>query len=703
MSYTLVIAEKPQAAQRIAAALAADGFRQVKKRGAYWLEVRRGKELVEVVPAVGHLFALKSREKGLEYPVWEVEWKPAWEASKVAEFSKKYLQNIQELAKKASRFVVATDWDLEGSLIGYNVLRFVCGTEKGLRMKFSTLTKEELVEAFEKPLEMDRQNALAGETRHVLDWLWGINLSRALMHAIRSAGVFRIMSVGRVQGPALAVLAQREKEIAAFVPKPFWQLFAVIKGITFLHGKKEFWKKEEAEEALRACSRQGVVKRVERKKYKQLPPFPYDLTSLQVDAYRCFGFTPAQALDIAQRLYENSFISYPRTSSQKLPEKLNLKKIIYALNQNALYSPLAGDLIRLERFKPREGPKEDPAHPAIYPTGVKPEKLDARESKLYDLIVKRFLSCFAHAALRESRRVEIQFGSEVFFATGSMTLEDGWLKFFHPYTKFEEVQLPEFAEGEEVLAEKIFSEEKKTQPPQRYSPASLVKTLEEKGLGTKATRAEIIETLYERGYVEDKRSIRVTDFGMAVHDALKRNCPEILSEELTRRFEKELEEVQEAKKKEEEVVAEGKEALAVLLKKFKEKESEVGAALLEQLNIMQRKASVLGKCIKCGIGEIVVKKSKYGYFAACNKYPECKTTYPLPRNASITPVGKACEKCGTPIVLVRRRGKRSFRMCLEPTCETKAEWGKKGIKAEENEAMGKEERGGGTPAGSSAT
>ena len=677
MGSTLVIAEKPQAAQRIAAALADDGVKQVKKRGAYWLEAKRGGETLYVVPAVGHLFGLKSTEKGGGYPVWDVEWKPAWETSKYSEFSKKYLENFEDIAKKASRFVVATDWDLEGSLIGFNILRFVCGTENGLRMKFSTLTSEDLLAAYENPLEMDRTNALAGETRHVLDWLWGINLSRALMHAIKSAGAFRIMSVGRVQGPVLALLAEKEKEIAAFVPKPFWQLFALASGSKFLHVEKEFWKKSEAEDALSRCKNPGVVKTVSRKKYKQAPPAPYDLTSLQIDAYRCFGFVPSQTLKIAQSLYEAAVISYPRTASQKLPEKLNLKKIIQALGKNPVYSELAAELLKEGRLKPREGSKEDAAHPAIHPTGQKPGKLDDREAKLYELIARRFLACFAEEAVKESQRVELVFGDQLFFATGSVVLEEGWLRFFGKYVKSEESQLAAFSEGEKVTAEKIWVEEKQTQPPARYSPASIVREMEEKGLGTKATRAEIVETLYSRDYIADNKSIKVTDFGMAVYGALKDNCPEILSEELTRQVEGELEEVQESKKKEAEVIADGRAVLDSLLKKFKEREKQVGEVLLKQLNVTQKKASVLGKCVKCGDGEIVIKKSRFGYFAACNKYPECKTTYPFPRNASIIPMGKACEKCGTPIITVRRAGRRPFRMCLDTKCETKANWGKK--------------------------
>jgi len=404
---------------------------------------------------------------------------------------------------------------------------------------------------------------------------------------------------------------------------------------------------------------------------------PYDLTTLQVDAYRCFGFVPAQTMKIAQTLYEAAIISYPRTASQKLPEKLNLKKIIQALQKNPNYAELAGMLVKEGRFKPNEGNKDDAAHPAIHPTGQKQGKMDEQQAKLYDLVTRRFLACFADAATKESQRVEILFGTQLFFATGSVTVEPGWTAFFQPYLKSEETQLPSFSEGEEVKAEKIWMEDKQTQPPGRYSPASMVKEMEDRGLGTKATRAEILETLYSRDYVMDNRSIKVTDFGMAVHDALKANCPEILSEELTRGIEAELEEVQESKKTEEAVLAGGKQALTSILEKFKGHEKEVGVALLKELNLTQKKASVLGKCIKCGEGEIVIKKSRFGYFAACNKYPACKTTYPFPRNATITAVGKACEKCGTPIILVRRAGRRPFRMCLDTKCETKANWGKK--------------------------
>ncbi|RLJ07162.1 MAG: DNA topoisomerase I, partial [Candidatus Aenigmatarchaeota archaeon] len=223
MAYTLVIAEKPNAAKRIAEAIGkAKEIRKGKVR--YWEVSWKGKQVL-VVPAVGHLFILSEPGGRWVYPVFKVEWKPVFEIEKEAGWTRPYFKLIQELAKGAEEFIAATDFDLEGSVIAYNILRFICGTEKAKRMKFSTLTSQELREAFERPLpELDWPQVFAGLTRHELDFYWGINLSRALTLALKSAGGWKTLSIGRVQGPTLYLLFKRQAEIESFEPKPYWQI-----------------------------------------------------------------------------------------------------------------------------------------------------------------------------------------------------------------------------------------------------------------------------------------------------------------------------------------------------------------------------------------------------------------------------------------------------------------------------------------------
>ncbi|MCX6778456.1 MAG: DNA topoisomerase I, partial [Candidatus Micrarchaeota archaeon] len=400
---------------------------------------------------------------------------------------------FEKLGKNADELINSCDFDLEGSLIGYNVMRFACKKETGTRMKFSALTPDELVEAYEQRGELDFGNVEAAEARHVLDWFYGINLSRALMQAIRKKGEKRVMSIGRVQGPALSILSRREREIANFKPVPYWEVSVKCKKVKFLNTRGRFENEKEAREAERRTKIEGFVSKVERTEFPQRPEPPFDLTSLQAEAYRCLGIPPSRTLQIAQSLYEASLISYPRTASQKLPGKLGLPNIIAKLGRNEKYAELAQKLIDAKRFTPREGSKIDPAHPAIHPTGVIARGLEKTTERVYDLIARRFLACFAEDARRERMKVELALGEENYAASGIRTMARGWFDFYGPYVRVEEKELPAFEEKEKVKAGKPEVERKETQPPRRYTQASIIEELESRGLGTKATRSVIID------------------------------------------------------------------------------------------------------------------------------------------------------------------------------------------------------------------
>ncbi len=672
----LIICEKPKVAQKMAEALAEGRVERKALHGISYYHITRGGEEMLVAAAVGHIYTLRERQKSGAYPSFEIEWAPSHEVDKGADYTKGYLQALESLGTMADEFVCACDYDIEGSLIGYNVIRFACRSEKGKRMKFSALTQEDLVEAYEGMGELDYLNAKAGEVRHMLDWFWGINLSRALMAAIKSAGRYQVMSIGRVQGPALSILVQRENEISAFRPTPYWLVSAVCKETRFEHTNGRFEKKAEAEAALSSSSPDGTVRKIERKEYSTPPNPPFDLTSLQVEAYRQFGFAPKGTLELAQTLYENSLISYPRTSSQKLPPKLNFQKILSLLSKNPAYQKLANNILGEGRLAPQEGKKEDPAHPAIHPTGLPPAKLAERESKLYDLIAKRFLACFAPPARRESQRVELLSGTQPYSASGNRTTFPGWFEYYSPYVKLEEITLPPFSEGETVHLSDMKIEEKKTQPPKRYTEASIISELEDRELGTKATRAVIIDTLHKRGYIEGK-SIKATPFGLSVHSALRQGSPEILDEAMTRQLEEEMEQIQSGGLSPEVVLSDGKSILSGILEHFRGKEGELGAALAIGLKEKKLAQSLLGKCPVCKGGDLRVMRSRFGgQFAGCSSYPDCRNIYPLPREALIEALNSTCAECGTPQVKVIRKGRKPFMMCLDPKCKTKEGWGK---------------------------
>ncbi|MDP3742520.1 MAG: DNA topoisomerase I [Candidatus Micrarchaeota archaeon] len=667
MSTILIVSEKPSSSQKIAEALG----KAEKKQG--YFEVKRGSDTIQVAPAVGHLYTLTQEAKHSGYPTFDLKWVPTPEASEHFEYAQKYITVLKKLASKADSIIVACDYDVEGELIGYNIWRFMAPKLKAKRMRFSTLTKEELNESFENLQDVSINTAKAGEARHILDWYFGINLSRALMGAIKAAGRFKVMSIGRVQGPALALLSQREKEVNAFKPTPYWQVFADVESILFNHESDRFLDKSKAEAVVATAPKSGVISKVSKTTYSMLPPNPHDLTSLQMDSYGAFGFTPARTLELAQFLYENAFISYPRTSSQQLSEKLNLKKIVSSLAKQSNYASDAGKILTTTSLKPNNGKKTDPAHPAIHPTGLAPGKLRDDHAKLYDLIVRNFLACFAQAAKRERVGVTATFGKENFKASGAVTVEKGWLAMF-PYHEVKDTVV-NFNQGQKVAADKIYMEEKETQPPKHFSPASIVKKLEDLNLGTKATRAEVIETLYSRDYIRDKKSIQTTPFGLCVYEALLQHCPGVLSEELTRNVEIEMEEIIDGKTTPEKVIASNKKIVAGLCEEFKAHELEIGKHLLTSLNSALFQAAQLGPC-KCS-GTLLIRRSKFGQFVGCSKYPECKVTFPLPHSAFIIPTEKICEKCHTPIIGVRRKAKKFFSMCVDPKCETKANWGHK--------------------------
>ncbi len=672
----LIITEKPKSAQRIAEALADGKPIKKKENGVTYYEITRGDKDIIVASSVGHLFGVAEKEKkGLRYPTFDVEWKPLYEISKDAAFSKKYYDVIKKLTKKADVFVIGSDLDTEGEVIGLNILRYICKQKDAKRMKFSTLTKDDLIKAYENASPtIEWGLAIAGETRHNLDFYYGINLSRALIASIKKAGMFKILSIGRVQGPALKIIVDKERDIAAFKPKPFWQIEvagSVKKGkITALHKEDKFWNKKNAEKAFKnAKGKEGRVSDARKQEFEQPAPPPFDLTTLQTEAYRCFGINPKLTLSIAQDLYTSGLISYPRTSSQQLPEGIEYGKILKQLQKNKDYESLCAELLK-KNLKPNNGKKTDPAHPAIYPTGIVSRGLDSLKHKIYDIIARRFMATFAEPAIRETATVEIDINGEPFIASGTRTKKEGWHRFYGPYAKMKEEELPDVEKGEAFTQEKIQVLEKETKPPARYTPASIIRELEKRNLGTKATRADIVDTLYKRGYVNDK-AIKATDLGMKIEETLQKHVPEVVDEELTRHFEVEMDEVMDNKKKEEDVLKEAQDVLTGILSSFKKKEAELGAELVEATKASETKENTVGKCINCSEGTLMIKLGKFGRFIACSRYPDCKTTFKLPAGGMVKTTEEVCSSCKHPKITMIRKRKQPQDVCINLDCPEK--------------------------------
>ncbi len=676
MAQELLIAEKPNAALKIATALADGKVIKESNQGVpYYIITHNGKDII-VGAAVGHLYSVGEKNKGgWKYPVFDIEWKEASETNKAADYTKKYVSTLKKLAKDAKEFTVATDYDIEGEVIGLNVVKYICKQKDANRMKFSTLTKDDLVKSYEnKSKTLDWGQANAGETRHFLDWMYGINYSRALSIAIKNAGQFKIISIGRVQGPALKILVDKEEEIKKFVPVPYWQIElhgkAKSSDIIALHKTDKFWEKDEAQKVFNNCKdKKAVVKDITKTRFKQDPPVPFDLTSLQMESYKTLGISPKNTLECAQALYTEGYISYPRTSSQQLPKELNLKNILQELSKNSNYATLAKTVLS-GKLIPNQGDKTDPAHPAIHPTGIPPKGLEEREANVYDLIVHRFFAIFGDPATRETQKIEIDVNKEIFNTSGTITVEKGWHALYGKYVMLKDEELPQLKIGDEISVKEIKMLDKETSPPKRYTPASIIKELEKRGLGTKATRAEIVETLFRRGYVNEN-SIQATDLGIETVKVLKKYMPEMLDEQLTRHFEEEMESIREKKLTEEKVLSEAKDTISKILEKFKKNESDIGKELLKATLETRDELSYVGQCMKCGKGDLQIRRGKYGYFVACNRYPECETTFALPSNAKVVPARKECPVCHYPLVKIIRARKQPQEICINKDCPTK--------------------------------
>ncbi len=575
--YTLVIAEKPRAASKIATAL---GLRRKATLSGvpFWYGYFQGRYYV-VAPSAGHLFSLKPEGRG--YPVFEYRWVPRWEAEKGSSFLKKFYSALSRLFRNARDYVNACDYDIEGSVIGYLIIKHFGNVTHAKRAKFSSLTREELLTAFKNLSSLDVDMVEAGLCRHELDWLWGINVSRALMDFYKAiSGKFLILSAGRVQTPTLVEVLNRYMERETFVPDISFNISVTVK----INGKKyklenlfpsPVTKAKAKEIALRVKNAEYLkVQKIEKTARKLNPPPPFNLPDLQMEASRVFGISPAETLRIAENLYLESLISYPRTNSQKLPPTLDNRRIIRSLSRLRGMSTFCDEILAKGKLRPVQGKKEDPAHPAIYPTGYLPrKKLRTKEWNIYEMIVRRYLAAFYDAAEVASVRYVLSaesLGSMSFALTGQRIVRPGWLSVYK-YVNVKEFSIPELKEGDRVEVERVSVVRTYSKPPRLYTKASLLKWMESVGIGTEATRAEIIETLFQRGYLKSTSAgIVVTELGIKTAFMLLKLFKELTEVNLTRNFEEKIERVRKGEVSRQKVVDDAKEFLKPRLLKVKE-------------------------------------------------------------------------------------------------------------------------------------
>ena len=682
--YALVICEKPDAARRVAEALSGGGAQASTADGVTVFKFTSQGEDFVVCSAQGHVYAISDPfEERAVYPVFDVEWYPSNLVEEKNASAARRISAIRKLAGGAARFVNACDFDTEGETIGFNVLRYACGGKErdALRARFSTLTKDDVMAAFRQAKPQAGQGlARAGRARHLIDFVWGINLSRVLSQSALSSGhEYRTISMGRVQGPTLAFLVKRETEIREFVPLPFWKVSGTFErnGTRFTTGysKERIGSRATAERARDDCrGKEGVVTGVVRSEVQVPPPPPFSTGDLQKEAYKVFGFSPSRTLQIAERLYLSALVSYPRTGSQHLPPSINYRAILQRLERLGRYSKVAKDLLG-GALNPVQGAKADSAHPAVHPTGEVPRRhLNPPEAAVFDLITRRFLAAFGPPGKRELVTVRISVGGHGFVLSGGRTSYRGWMDSYDRYASAKDTGVPSMAEGDRLKVVKVDVEEKFERGPPRYNQSSLLEKMEKENIGTKATRADIISTLAERGYVEGG-NMRATDLGLAVIETMEKYAPAIVTTKLTREIEERLEEVEGEARGDAELVRETVHSIAEQLVRLSENEDMVGREIDDALAATVASSSILGPCPVCKSGQLRIIKSKKTRkrFVGCSNYSSgCRASAPLPQRGTIRTTPNACPHCSWPVVYVMG-GRTPWRLCVNLTCPAKSE------------------------------
>ncbi len=664
----LIVCEKENAASRIARIL---GKGKVKRENLGGIPIYRINSPLGDAAVMG----LRGHILNLDYPPEYNQWTQVDPEELIDVEPRKVLTEkrrgnaLLKLVESADGIIIATDYDREGELIGKEAVEWALqrtGRKPWIkRARFSALTPGEIERAFRNLTEVDDNLASSAEVRQYVDLLWGAVLTR--MISLYSGRLGReFLSVGRVQSPTLALIVDREKEIAAFKPTPYWEINAVMeKGLSFpsKHAKGRFTDEGEAKriyERVRGAE-EAAVKDLQVKIRRERPPTPFNTTSF-LRAATSLGLSAARAMSIAEDLYTRGFISYPRTDNTVYPPSLDLKGILKAL-LNSQFSQDAKSLLEQESLKPTRGKTQATDHPPIHPVGVPKEgELKGREKKVYELVVRRFMATLAPEAVLKTTRVLFDVREEPFVTSGTTVVEPGWRRYY-PYSKLNEILLPEMKVGESVKVVEIKLEKKMTKPPPRYSQGGLVELMEKLGLGTKSTRHEIIQKLYSRGYVKSSPPTP-TRMGIALVEALEKYAKDIADHGMTSRLEKEMEEVAAGKRDPREVIEDSRLLLKKVVERLKENSENVGEEIRKALKEDIR----AGRCPRCG-AEMMEVRSKWGKrYLRCSNYPRCGKSYPLPQKGTVKYTTDSCPHCRAPMIIYKPPRGREVRMCVNPSC-----------------------------------
>ena len=664
---------------------------------------------------------------------------------------KNVVKAIKKVAKDATDLVIATDFDREGELIGLEALEEIVeanpelATAEGVhedgtpvkRARYSALTKDEIERAFNNLDTLSMDLAQAGAARQDIDLIWGATLTRAVSRATRRFGA-NFLSVGRVQSPTLGLIVERELERRAHVPEPFWEIVATFAhpdgSFEANHATDKFWKKEEADAAIRGTTSPGRVTAIKTRKQTRKPPTPLNTTAFTTDASSRLGITPARAMRLAEDLYMDGYVSYPRTDNTVYPSSLDTKQLVSDLVKIDDFSAAKGLLDK--PLEATRGKKETTDHPPIYPTAaVNPKRLEARSEahrKVYELIARRFLATFSPPMVTESIRADIKAGSEDYFVRGSHVVDPGFAGIY-TYARSADTEIPKLEEGQDLELDgepELISKE--TQPPSRISQGKLIEMMEERGLGTKATRADIIQKLYYRGYVHGNPP-EPSETGVKMYEGFKTYMPKVADSEMTAQLESEMDQIAQSEMTKDQVLVDSREALRSAY-------DEMGADVdVEDEDAPWRQFArlvwsgmdedrILGPCVVCmeagrkqedgspNMLRVIRAKKSGKSFVGCSGWKgaeaepddpdSCDQTFPMPqpRFYDVHKLEEICEVCGrTPRVSVAQKFKpgRPWKLCFNDDCPSmeemkrkraereKAKAAKEAAKAAEAEANGK--------------
>ena len=575
------------------------------------------------------------------------------------------IKSLKSEAKKAKKVYLATDPDREGEAIAWHLANILGIDENSkCRVTFNEITKDAVKEAIKNPRCVDKNLIDAQQARRVLDRIVGYKISPILWKKVR-----RGLSAGRVQSVAVKLIVDREEEIEKFIPEEYWNMYVNLKKNkdvfkAKLVGKEEkkieIHTKEETEKILNEIDKaKFVVKEVKKSQRKRNPAPPFTTSTMQQEASRKLGFSLKKTMSVAQGLYEGvkipekgsvGLITYMRTDSTRISD------VARAAAKEQITQKYGEDYYENRYYKTKADAQD--AHEAIRPTyiDISPDKLKDSltkdQYKLYNLIYNRFLASQMSAAIYDTVSVKIDANKYNFKANGQTLRFKGFMALYveskDTEEKEENNQIPELQENETVEKVDIENIQSFTEPPPRYTEASLVKTLEEKGIGRPSTYSPTITTILERRYIEkNQKQLVPTELGKVVNNILVERFAEIVSEEFTANMENQFDEI-----------AIGKQAWKNIIKEFYgpfEKELEKANEELEHVELVEEVSDV--PCEKCG-RMMVIKYGRFGKFLACPGYPECKNTKPF-----VETIEETCPKCGGKIQIRKTKKRRNYYIC----------------------------------------